>query len=77
VQQHIQVDQGRMNMDTPSAGTSDSMAQVVRTRLNELAAALIAGGLTVRLGDGTLVARNPAASDTGDPRGKALTSSPA
>jgi hypothetical protein len=59
-------------MDTPSAGTSDSTAHIMRTRLNELAAALIAGGLTVRLGDGTLVAKNPAASDTVDPHGKAM-----
>jgi hypothetical protein len=47
-------------------------AQMIRTRLNDLAAALMAHGLKVRVGKTALVAKNPAASDTDDPRGKIL-----
>lgn len=61
---------------TTQQSTSDAESAVtaltVRTRLNDLAAALIAHGLKVRVGQGALVAKNPAASATDDPRGKIL-----
>lgn len=64
----------------PEPATSTATAPYGRTaaqramvaRLHQLAAALTARGLTVRVGDGTLLARNEAASGTGDPRGRAL-----
>jgi hypothetical protein len=50
---------------------SSAMARQIRTHLNELAAALIARGLTVRVGRGGVSAANPA-SRAEDPLGDVL-----
>lgn len=47
-------------------------ARAMAARLNQLAGALMARGLKVRIGADALVARNPAASVTGDPLGRSM-----
>lgn len=54
--------------DAVRAATARAMA----ARLNQLAAALMVRGLKVRIGEDTVVARNPAASVTGDPLGRSM-----
>ena len=60
------------------AATSPDLAKAAeatpspRDRLRALAAALKERGLSVRIGKGALVARNPAASHTADPVGRAM-----
>jgi hypothetical protein len=51
---------------------SPTTAQTVRTRLHEFAAALMARDMNVRVDErrGALVAKNPAAEQTGDPPGR-------
>ncbi|MCO6007105.1 hypothetical protein NE236_19165 [Actinoallomurus purpureus] len=61
-----------METGEPDAETSTPKAQPVKARLDELAAALVELGLTVRVGTGALVAWNSAASRTDDPVGKAM-----
>jgi hypothetical protein len=46
--------------------------RAIRTHLDELAAALRSRGLAVRVGTSALMAWNPAASATDDPRGQAM-----
>lgn len=60
---------GREGTDAP---VTRLKTRDVRARLDELGAALIARGLTVRVGNGGLIAKNPAASATDSPLGKAL-----
>lgn len=46
--------------------------RTIKARLDELAAALTSRGLSVRVGASALMAWNPAASQTDDPRGQAM-----
>ncbi|MEV5707320.1 hypothetical protein [Actinoallomurus sp. NPDC052274] len=48
------------------------MERVIRARLDELAEALQSQGLAVRVGTSALVAWNPSASATDDPRGQVM-----
>ncbi|WP_345433931.1 hypothetical protein [Actinoallomurus vinaceus] len=48
------------------------LEQAIRARLEELAEVLRGRGLAVRIGTSALVAWNPAASATDDPRGQAM-----
>lgn len=57
---------------TDALGGAARQERVIRTRLEELAAALKSRGLTVRVGTSALMAWNPAASATDDPRGQAM-----
>ncbi|WP_345435271.1 hypothetical protein [Actinoallomurus vinaceus] len=61
-----------MHEEEPDSPTSMDRSWLVKTRLDELSAALAERGLTVRIGTGALVAWNPAASRTDDPAGRAM-----
>lgn len=56
----------------PDAAEARDAPPPSRECLDALAAALGRRGLTVRVGAGGLVARNPAASQTDDPRGRGM-----